>query len=75
MSVSIKVVWPQDGKPYEGAKVWVMINGGRITDTVLTDRYGYANFDDCNPGTGKINVNGEEVFRGEVPPTKTVTAP
>lgn len=76
MSVTVKVVWPQDSEPYEGAKVWISMGIlGRLTNTLLTDRYGYVNFDDCPPGDGKINVNGEIVFAGEIPPTITLMAP
>lgn len=75
MSVTVKVVWPQDGKPYENARVWVSIDGGRTTETQYTDGYGYVNFEDCSPGYGKININGDIVFRGQVPPTITLQSP
>lgn len=76
MSITVQVVWPQDGQPYENAKVWISRGlMGRLTDTLWTDRHGYVTFHDCPPGDGKINVNGEIVFEGEIPPTIRLAAP
>lgn len=74
MPVTVKVIWPQDGKPYENARVWISMDGGPLTDTQFSDRYGYVNFEDCRPGYGKINVNGDTAFRGDIPPIITVQA-
>ena len=76
MSITVRVVRLHDGEPYENAKVWVSMGSfmGRLTETLWTDRYGYVTFDDCPVGQGKININGEIVFQGEIPPTITLAA-
>lgn len=65
---TIKIIYSSSGKPYKGARVAASFDGffsGGITNDERTDSNGEAHFD-SNPGSGKIYVDGREVFRGRI---------
>ena len=64
---TIKVIDHRDGKPVYYAKVGISYNGffrGSTRD-IRTDRNGEAHFDYSN-GNGKVYVNGNVCFEGDI---------
>ena len=65
--VTVQVVKQSTGKPEKNARVHIIFHGfGRsISRTYPTDANGEA-YLDCDPGKGKIYVNGNPKYDGDV---------
>lgn len=65
--VTVQVMKQSTGKPVKNARVHIIFDGfGRgISRKYPTDASGEAHLD-CDPGKGKIYVNGDRKFDGDV---------
>jgi hypothetical protein len=64
---SVKVVWKSTGKPAKGKRVSAAFDAflRSVTRDQYTDADGNADFD-CDPGQGKIFVDGKTVYQGRI---------
>ena len=65
--ITVAVYRSSDNKPVKGARVSIHFGGewtGTYTDSVYTNSDGIAEFDIDEDRTGKIYVNGDEIYSG-----------
>lgn len=73
--ITVVVYRSSDNEPLKGARVAIHFGGewiGTYTDSVNTDSDGVAEFDVDEDRTGKIYVNGNEVYSGFISGSESV---
>lgn len=64
--ITVRLYSKSSGKPIKGKKVFVDFDGlGRGHSTAWTDDGGEAHFD-VSPGTGRVIVDGQNAYQGEL---------